>query len=59
VDVVAWTEGYGILPGQVNHFNVVSADGHYTFSVNGTKLTAFSDDRITEGQLGLARLFSF
>jgi hypothetical protein len=53
-DIVKLTSDAAVLPGKVNHLKVVGANGYYTFYVNGTKMYSFTDNRIPEGQLGLA-----
>jgi hypothetical protein len=53
-DIVKLTSDAAILPGKVNTLKVVGANGYYTYYVNDTKLYSFTDNRIPEGQLGLA-----
>jgi hypothetical protein len=52
--VIDWTESSAIRPGETNRLTVIAVDSHFTFYINDQYVGEADEDRLGEGEAGLA-----
>jgi hypothetical protein len=52
--VIDWTESLAIRPGETNRLTVVAVGSHFTFYINDQYVGEVDEDRLSEGEAGLA-----